>query len=114
MNTIVLHSQMPAFTDLLPPNGWLVDNAGCYALWYYNGLITAQLARKAETIYYEDESWGQYAAQAKALMKSCGMAYSTTPDHMIKFWPNVRMQVLAMGGKQIPEELQFASVAEIK
>lgn len=115
--TVQLNSKMPAYYALTTKagnGGWLTDHPACYALWYYNALITKQLEQKKETIYYEDEQWAQFAEHTKSVFLGCAKAYAVDPDLMLKFWLHVRMQVRAMGGTVIPEEYQYASVPEIK
>ena len=103
------------FPTLNIPRGWLVDNAACHALWYYATLTKKNIEHRLKDIQYEDEERerGFHADQFK-LFKSVADMYGVAPEQMLKFWRNIDMQILMMGGDKLPSGVRFDAVPEIK
>lgn len=101
------------FNDLTAPNGFLLPHPACQALWYYTILIKMQKLEEVDPIQYDDV-WPPRVRHAKELFMSIAMLYSTTPDMMLKFWPNVDMQCVSMKSPKVHVELRHDKVPEIR
>jgi len=103
------------FVDHLPPDGFLVREMACHALWYY--YIIALSARKAvgrgpedQIIEYDAESsaaaplWmdKRYNAQ----FESVALLYGVSPNDMKGYWPNVKLEITRLGLTPVPHEIQ--------
>lgn len=102
-----------SFNSLTTPNGWLDPHPACQGLWYYTLLIKGQRLEELDPMQYDDV-WPPRVQHAKELFKSIAMMYGVSPETMLKFWPRVDMQCVAMKSPKVHADLRHDKVPEIK
>lgn len=105
------------FVDHMPPEGFLVREMACHALWYY--YIIALSARKIvgrgpedQIIEYNAESsavsdmplW--HDKRYNAQFESVALLYGVNPNSMKAFWPNVKLEIARLGLTPVPSEIE--------
>lgn len=108
--TITMHA--PYFDTLLrssAEDGRLSREPECHALWYYYGMATkAYNDAKDNVVLEEDASRVFNRDVAKQLFTSIANMYQVKPADMVKFWPIVQMQRIALGANDtLPAEFRF-------
>lgn len=108
--TIIMEA--PYFDEFLrsaSEEGRLTRDVECHALFYYYGMATkAFLEAKANLVEESDLSRLFNRDVARNLMQSIAMRYGVRADQMVRFWPIVHQQRIAMGGDDnLPAEFQF-------
>lgn len=108
--TMIMHG--PYFTDLLRANseiGRLSREAEAHSLWYYYILATkAYNDAKDNVVLEEDASRVFNRDVAKQLFTSIANMYQVKPADMVKFWPIVQQQRIALGANDtLPSEFKF-------
>jgi hypothetical protein len=89
------------YVDQIPPNGFLVDEPACHALWYYY--------TKAQRLY-EDSGEGDLDKQIilsterwkdlrplRRMFRTTAQIYKVDPDAMERFWPAVTAECRRLG-----------------
>lgn len=109
----VIRFDMPRFDALVKPQGWLDADIACHALWYYYTLARLNYEEcEKDVIVLEGDPDPQF--DNFQLFKSISMIYGTSPERMLKFWPNVRMQATALNLPALPKKYMYDGIAEIK
>ncbi len=87
------------FNDKLPPRGFLIDDSGCHALYYYS--IVARRVQEANSndpnlqqIRYEGDL--DETVNFKQLFLSVAKMYGVEPERMERFWKNVDAQLFVV------------------
>ena len=105
--------QPELFPDVTMPNGWLHEDVGCQALWYYTYLVKRLLNDIEDTMQYDDV-WPTHIKNARQLFSSVALLYGVAPERMVKFWKNVDMQCLIMKSPRVPKEFRFDDIPELR
>lgn len=117
INGLKIELNPPIFVDHCPPDGFLVREMACHALWYY--YIIALGARKvvgsgpeSQIIEYDAETsvvssmplWmdKRYNAQ----FESVALLYGVNPNSMKAYWPNVKLEIARLGLTPVPSEIE--------
>ena len=102
--------ECPFFNELLMSNGGCLSrDFEAHALWDYYG-CALQSAEKAKRNLVEESEVSICFDQATArnLFIAKANQHGVRPDAMVRFWPMMHRQRIALGGKdQLPEEFQF-------
>lgn len=103
--------EVPYFTELLmnEKQGRLPREVGAHALWYYYCLAANAYKRAKDNLVYEDElSLIFNRATAENIFVSVANMYGTDCAKMVKFWPPIEKQRIALKLDEIlPEEFKF-------
>lgn len=97
----------PRFANRIPPEGYLVDDPACHALWmYYNEAIQAKAGvgdSIDDQILLEGMAWLRtyYKQQAETISKM----YGVTVERMWQFWPAIRMECARCNYDPPPTEI---------
>ncbi len=106
---------VPRFNAFNKPNGELIDNPACHALFYYVVKLKNILEeRKADQSYEGDASPGAFFLNMKQLFSSIALAYGVSPEHMLKYWPEVDLQCFLMGSNRVEKQYRFDEIPELK
>lgn len=110
-----LQMQKPTiFVELLPPEGVLVENSACHALWQYAMLVHKRIDDKEGPQYEDDPIDLMNVKDLQQTFMSLAVLYKTTPDQMIKFWPNVDLQMSLIGSRKIQKRFRFDTIPEVR
>lgn len=111
-----INFQMPIYSFLIAPNGFLTHDKECHALWHYYTLARRNYEEefKDTLIIYEGDPDPVY--NNRQLFMSIATAYGVQPERMIKFWKNVDMQCTVSDLPKLPDEdrFRFNHTPEIK
>ena len=103
------------FDAYLAPDGFLGDEPGCHALFYYYLLARKTLEEtEIDPFVYEDEKWPE--SNFKQLFQSIAIMYGLEPEQMLPFWVNVDMQCDLLRLPKMPDvdRLRFNKTPEVK
>lgn len=108
--TITMHA--PYFDQLLrssAEDGRLTREAECHALWYYYGLATRAYNDAKDNLVEEADASRVFNREiARQLFTSVSQMYQVKPADMIRFWPIVQEQRMALGAEDtLPAEFKF-------
>ncbi len=96
----------PTFVQYEQPEGWLIRDAACHALWYYYIVATNNLIEHIEEpIVFEGDP--DVVPDFRQLFTSIATAYGVQPEQMIPFWVNVDMQCDVLGLRKLPTQDQY-------
>ena len=100
-----MHFQFNVYPEHTQPNGFLTEDRACQAIWYY--YLIAMTARSKIGKSIDDQIIEYKVGQAAPLwkdkrfnqqFKSVAMMYGLeSPDEMIPFWPNVKLEARSKG-----------------
>ncbi len=115
MTDAVITFHPPTFEAYESPNGYLVHQSACHALWYY--YVTASNNYREhiqDPIVYEGDP--DVIPDFRQLFTSIATMYGVQPEAMIKFWHNVDLQCDKLGVVRMPthDKFRFNKVPEIK
>lgn len=115
MGPVTFHAQY--FDELLSNpadpfhNGRLPRDIEAHALWMYYILAAQNLKAAKENLVYEDEKSKHFDVhRARALLESISFQYGTTPSRMVRYWPAIDAQRIALGFSQnadLPHAMRF-------
>jgi len=111
--TIAFH--MPVFNGYLVPDGFLLKDLACHALWYYYLIARGTYETHVlNPIVYEGDKDDEFNFQQ--MFSSVATSYGVQPEVMIKFWNNIDLQCWALELPELPKEdkYRFNATAEIK
>lgn len=110
-----LQMQKPTiFVELLPPEGVLVEDTACHALWQYAMLVHKRIDDKEGPQYEDDPIDLMQINELKQTFMSLAILYKTTPEKMIKFWVNVDLQMSLIGSRKIMKKYRFDTIPEVR
>lgn len=115
MTETVISFESKRFDAYLAPEGYLVDEPGCHALFYYYLLARKTLEEtELDPIVYADEAYP--TSNFKQLFSSIALMYGLQPEQMLPFWVNVDMQCHLLDLPKLPDvdRLRFNKIPEIK
>src|SRR5690606_18627548 len=112
--------QVPDFHEYEMPNGFLVRDKACHALFYYYLLGRKNYENEhqelglGDQIVYEGELDPKY--NYKQLFVTIANVYGVTPEQMIHHWPAVDLTCRAFNLPLMPEgdRYRFNKVPELK
>lgn len=101
------------FDQLLRSNseiGRLTREHECHALWYYYCIATkAYNDAQMNIVDEEDRSRIFDRETARNMFGSVANMYGVSPAAMVRFWPIIHQQRIAMGGVDgLPDQFKFA------
>lgn len=104
--------ECPYFDELLPSEnefGVLTRDLECHALWHYYGLALLQYKRAKANLVEESElSLVFNQVIARNIFQGVAQQHGVNPEKMLRFWPVVNRQRIALGGgNDLPEEFKF-------
>ena len=105
----------PLYEQLIPENGgFLPRDISAHALWYYYLIARTNWEKEMDPIVLEGDIDPVY--DYKQLFTSVAIIYGTTPEVMVKHWPQVDFQATMLGVPKLPNEdrYRFNRIAEIK
>jgi len=107
--------QPPTFRQYEPPDGCLISNPACHALWYYY-IVAYENYRTyvIDPIIMEGDP--DPVVNFKQLFSSIALAYGVKPEKMIKFWDKIDAQCFILGIPELPdqEEYRFNTTPELR
>lgn len=106
---------VPIFNKYTTPNGFLVSDMACQALFRYYLSASDVLDRWEKQITLEGDR-DIPKPNYRGLFLTWATCYGVAPERMIKFWPNVDMQCTMSEFKHLPktDEIRFTTVPEIR
>lgn len=113
--TGVIIFEPPTFVAYEAPNGFLMHDQACHALWYY--YITAHnnyIEHIHDPIVLEGDP--DVVPNFQQLFTSIATMYGTTPEKMIRFWVNVDHQcrILELTPLPMNDKYRFDKTPEIR
>lgn len=104
--TVNIKFTMPIFQQYLAPEGFLVRDKACHALFYYYLIAhNTYETHIKDVIVYEGDPDPQY--NFKQMFSSAAACYGVQPEQMVQFWRNVDMQCDLLGLPILPDEERF-------
>jgi len=106
---------MPVFNGYLVPDGFLMNDLACHALWYYYLIARGTYETHIlDPIVYEGDKDPEF--NFRQMFTSVATSYGVQPEVMIKFWNNIDLQCWALQLPTLPDEdkYRFNVTAEIK
>lgn len=113
--TLNINFDVPIFSALNAPKGFLNSDLACHALWYYATLTKKNMEHRFKAPQYEDEEREKdFHKNQKELFKSVATMYGVAPERMLHFWSNIDIQMTIMGGDRLPASVRFQTVPEVR
>lgn len=99
--------ELPIFEDYTLANGgFLINEIGCHALFYYYITAMRNLIKQKKNIVLEGEVDPVY--NYKQLFISTAKIYGVSPEKMQSYWPAVDGQCQFLGMEKLPLRYRFA------
>ncbi len=105
----------PTFVPYEQPNGWLIREQACHALWYYY-VVAHNNYREHILDPLVLEGDPDTVPNFRQLFTSIATMYGVQPEQMIKFWRNIDMQCVSLELPKLPDkdEYRFNKAPEIR
>jgi len=103
----------PTFGAYEQPNGWLIRETACHALFYYYLIARHNYEEHIkDPIVYEGDADPE--TNFKQLFNSIALAYGVAPEKMLQFWSNIDLQCDVLELPKLPEKYRFNKTPEIR
>jgi hypothetical protein len=88
-NTATIRFEPMRFMSHTKPIGYLPDEPGAQALWWYSVVLMQQIKRQKEVPLYEGELDSEAEPRAFSLFRAAARIYGVDIETLHRYWPAV-------------------------